>query len=138
GASCYFKLQDGENRIRILSRPVLGWEEWTKEKKPVRYAMDEKPTVFIDEEKKPKHFWAFIVWNVLEKQIQIMQVTQATIRNKIEELTKDQEWGCPFEYDLKISKSGSGIETKYIINQVPHKKVSQEILDAFHDRPINL
>jgi hypothetical protein len=134
----YLKLQDGENRIRILSRPIVGWEDWNEDRKPVRYKMDQKPAKPFDASKPMKHFWAFIVWNVNEEQIQIMHITQATIRSCLESLSKDQDWGSPFQYDIKINKKGEKMETEYTVNPVPHKPVSQEILKAFRDRPIQL
>lgn len=134
----YLKLQDGENRIRILSRPIVGWEDWNEERKPVRYKMNEKPAKPFDASKPMKHFWAFIVWNCNESQIQIMHITQATIRSCLESLSKDSDWGSPFEYDIKINKKGEKMETEYTVNPVPHKPVSQEILKAFKDRPIQL
>jgi len=134
----YLKLQDGENRIRILSRPIVGWEDWNADKKPVRYKMNKKPAKPFDSSKPMKHFWAFIVWNVNEEIIQIMQITQATIRSFLESLSKDEDWGSPFEYDIKINKKGEKMETEYTVNPAPHKPVSQEILKAFRDRPIQL
>lgn len=134
----YFKLEEGENRIRILSKPVFGWEDWTLEKKPIRFRMNEKPAKPIDPKKAIKHFWAFIVWNVKDEKIQIMQVTQATIRKRIEELCKDEEWGFPYEYDIKISKSGQGIDTEYSVNPTRPTPVTNEIIAAFRERPINL
>jgi hypothetical protein len=134
----YLKLQDGENRIRILSKPIFGWEDWTLERKPVRFEMNDKPAKSIDPKKPLKHFWAFIVWNINEEQIQIMQITQATIKSSIEALYKDADWGSPFNYDIKINRKGEGIETEYTVNPAPHKAVSQEVLQAFKERPINL
>lgn len=134
----YMKLQDGENRIRILSRPIVGWEDWTLDRKPVRYTMANKPPKSIDPAKPMKHFWAFIVWNVNEEQIQIMEITQATIRGCLESLSKDADWGSPFEYDIKINKKGEKMDTEYTVNPAPHKPVSVEILKAFKDRPIQL
>jgi hypothetical protein len=135
--SYYTKLQEGENRIRILSKPILGWEDW-HEKKPVRYTMNEKPAKSYDAKKPVRHFWAFVVFNYNENEIQIMQITQATIRKSIESLCKDADWGAPFGYDIKIMKSGEGVDTEYALNPVPHKPVSQDIIDAFNDRRCNL
>ena len=137
-SNLYFKPQDGENRIRILSKPIFGWEDWTLEKKPIRFKMNEKPAKPVDPKKPIKHFWAMIVWNVLAEQIQIMQVTQATIRSSIEALCKDEEWGSPYEYDIKITKKGEGIETEYSVLPTKPSVVSKEILQAFKDKPIQL
>lgn len=133
----YMKLQDGENRIRILSKPILGWEDW-HEKKPVRYKMNEKPSKSYDEKKPMKHFWSFIVFNYVEERIQIMHVTQASIRKSIETLVKDSDWGDPYGYDIKITKSGSGMETEYTVNPVPHKPVDPYIVGEFKANRCNL
>ena len=134
----YMKLQQGENKIRILSQPILGWEEWTKEKKPVRYAFDKKPTQPIDPKQPARHFWAFIVWNYQEEQIQVLQITQAGIRKGLESLCNDADWGAPFGYDIKIIKEGEDLKTKYTVNPLPHKPVAPHIKEAFDDRPCNL
>lgn len=133
----YMKLQDGENKIRILSRPIIGWEDWLNNK-PIRFRMNEKPAKPIDAKKPIKHFWAFIVWNYAEEQIQILQLTQASIRGAIESLVNDKDWGSPFFYDIKIIKSGEKVDTKYMVNPLPHKPVSEEIKQAFHERRCKL
>lgn len=125
----YMKFKDGENRFRILSRPIIGWEDW-KDKKPLRFRLDKKPAAPIDPKKAIKHFWAFVVWNVTEERIQILEITQVTIQSAIQNLTKDEDWGNPFEYDIKVKRSGSGMETEYTVNPAPKSKVSQEVKDA--------
>ena len=135
--SFYMKLQEGENKIRILSSPVFGWEDW-HDKKPVRYKFNEKPLKPFDATKPVKHFWAFIVFNYTEEEIQILSLTQSTVRKQIEALSKDADWGSPFEYDLKIIKTGKDKETKYNVNPLPHKPVHEYIINQFHDRPCNL
>lgn len=131
----YMKLQKGENRIRILSQPILGWEDWTIDRKPLRFTFDKKPEKPISAEKPVKHFWAFIVWNYKAEQIQILQVNQGGIRKGLEALTKDADWGAPFFYDIKIIKEGEEMKTKYMVNPLPHKPVAQHIIDAFNQRP---
>ena len=133
----YLKLAEGENRIRILSAPVMGWEDW-ENKKPIRYTMDNKPLTSVDPKKPARHFWSFIVFNYLEEQIQIMHVTQATIRKALEALCKDTDWGDPYNYDIKINKAGEGVDTEYTVNPVPHKTVDAYIIKQFDDRKCNL
>ena len=70
--------------------------------------------------------------------IQILQITQATIRNCIEALCKDEDWGEPYFYDLKIIKKGEGKETEYMINPLPHKPTHEYIKTCFDERRINL
>lgn len=99
-SNSYMKLQDGENKFRILSSPIIGWEDWL-DKKPVRFRFNEKPNKSIDPKKPLRHFWAFIVWNYMEEKIQILQVTQATIRNCIEALCKDTDWALLISMTLR-------------------------------------
>jgi len=137
----YMKLQEGDNKIRILTQPILGWEDWLEEgatKKPVRFRFDSKPTKPLNASKPVKHFWAFVVWNYAEEQIQILHVTQATIRNGIESLCNDEDWGAPFFYDIKIIKKGEKIETEYTVNPLPHKPLAKHIIEKFNERPCNL
>lgn len=133
----YMKLQDGENKIRILSSPIMGWEDWI-EKRPIRYHMDNRPSKSYDPKKPVRHFWAMIVWNYLEERIQILHITQATIRTNIEALCKDSEWGTPFFYDIKIIRKGEGTDTEYMVNPLPHKPLNPMIKIKFHENPCNL
>lgn len=133
----YMKLQEGENRIRILTRPIVGWEDW-REKKPVRFLYNEKPSKPFDASKPVKHFWAFVVYNYNEQRIQILHITQASIRKSLEDLSRDNDWGVPFSYDVKIFKKGEGKDTEYSVNPVPHKPVDTAILDEYRKNPCNL
>lgn len=133
----YMKIIEGENKIRILSQPILGWEDWL-DKKPIRYRMEEKPAKSIDPKKPIKHFWAMIVWNYAEEQIQILQISQATIRSSLENLCKDTEWGLPYFYDLKIFKKGEGKDTEYVVNPVPPKQLNPEVIAYFNEKRCNL
>lgn len=135
--SPYMKLEDGENRFRILSSPILGWEDW-EDKKPKRFRMNAKPDKSIDPFKPMRHFWAFIVWNYVASRIQILEVTQASIRKRLEFLSKDQDWGSPFSYDIKITKSGQQKDTEYAVNPCPQKPVDAGIKEAFLSTPIDL
>jgi len=133
----YMKLLDGENRFRILSQPVLGWEDWI-DKKPVRYRMEDKPGKPYDPAKPLKHFWSFIVFNYAAEDIQVLHLTQASIRHAIEDLCKDSDWGHPSGYDIKIFKKGQMVDTTYTVNPVPHKPLDSYLINCFNDKPCNL
>lgn len=133
----YMKIQEGENRIRILTAPIMGWEDW-QDKKPVRFTLDQKPPKSFDPKKPVRHFWAFVVYNYIDQRIQILHITQATIRKSLEALCKDSDWGDPYAYDLKIIRTGEGVDTEYTVNPVPHKPTDQSIIDLFYDQPCNL
>lgn len=135
--SGYLKIQEGETRIRILSRPIIGWEDWDN-KKPIRFRFEAKPDSPVDPKKPVRHFWSMLVWSYNEEQIQILHLTQRSIQNKIQSLSNDKDWGEPYFYDIKIIKEGQGIDTEYDVNPLPHKELSPEIEQAFHEKPCYL
>jgi len=137
GNSNYFKFEKGENRFRILSKPIIGWLDWN-DKTPLRFRMDAKPSQPINPNKPIKHFWAFIVHNAKTNSIQILEITQSSIQGAIQQLSKDADWGAPYGYDIKVVKTGDGMETQYAVNPVPHKPVSQEVKDLLAAKPIDL
>jgi|ERR1017187_2862228 hypothetical protein len=137
GSGGYMKLQDGENRFRIMDRPIIGYEYWNTDKKPIRskeqWAVIPKD-IQIGLDGKPglvKHFWAMVVWNYAEEEIQILELTQKQILSSIQTLAKDPDWGTPLGYDLKINKKGKGLDTEYSVVAIPHKIVSDEIQEAY-------
>ncbi len=133
----FMKLQNGENKFRILSKPIIGWLDW-KDKKPLRFAFNNKPDKPIDPKKPIKHFWAMVVWNYSECKIQILEITQSGIQKSIINLTNDADWGSPYSYDIKINRSGDGLDTEYSVNPIPHKVISDEIKQAYNDKPCDL
>lgn len=135
--SKYMKFEDGSNKFRILSSPIIGWEDW-ENKKPIRFKLNFKPEKPVDPEKPIRHFWAFIVWNYSSQRIEILEITQATIRKKIEALSKDSDWGSPYNYDIKVSKSGQRVDTEYEVNPSPKTPIDPKIKDAFIALPIDL
>ncbi len=137
GNSNYTRIEDGENRIRILSAPIIGWEDWI-DKKPKRYRNEDKPSKPHDPEKPIKHFWSFIVWNYRTSKIEIYQCNQGSIRQRLESLSQDRDWGDPYHYDIKIAKSGQMMLTKYELNPCPSKPISDEVKQAFYVTPIDL
>ena len=115
--SGYMKLQDGKNKFRILSSPILGWEYWTQKddkKMPVRLAYTEdnyrvaqrEAQKNIDEkDKKAKHFWAMVVWNYNTKAVEILELVQNSMQKKIREISSDSDWGNPVNrYDFVLTK----------------------------------
>lgn len=135
-SSGYMKFQNGENRFRILDKPIVGWLDW-ENKKPLRFAYDNKPAP-IDPTKPVKHFWAFVVWNVKEAKVQVLEITQKSIQNAITNLSQDSDWGSPFGYDIKVTKSGSGMDTEYTVNPAPKSPISEEVKNEFKATKINL
>lgn len=136
GAGAYMKFQQGDNKFRILSKPVIGWLDW-KDKKPYRFGFKNKPEKPLGDQA-IKHFWAMLVFDYTDQGVKILEITQSTIQKAIENLAKDEEWGSPHEYDLKVSKKGQDKQTEYNVTPSPKKPISEEIKKAATDKPVNL
>lgn len=126
------KLNDSEvTRFRILSKPIIGWQYWTNDNKPVRLATEptERPTdiQIRDGKVKISHFWAMIIWNYNKEKLQIFEVTQKTIMEAMRTCFDDDDYGDPFNYDFKISRTGEALETKYSIMPTPAKPLTDEL-----------
>lgn len=137
--SSYLKLQEGETKVRITASPLVGWEDW-KDNKPVRTEEEHKPLGFGDDGKVryPKHFRAMPVYDYADGEIKILTITQKAIMGAITEYMNTEEYGSPLGYDLKISKSGKGIETKYTCVALPPKELSKEIKAKIDSVKVNL
>lgn len=140
GGGGYMKLQQGDNKFRILSSLVMGYEAWTTNKKCIR-KKDKLSKTWADYSSllqkrdgvqvEPKHFWAFFVWNRTDKAIQLLTITQTTIMKALESLALDEDWGDPSKYDIKINRSGEGMETAYTINPSPQRDLDDDVAELF-------
>jgi len=151
--SNYMKFEEGENRFRIMSSPIVGYEWWVNEGGEVRQKGDkpqsgDKPVRIRMKDKMPvdaagnyKHFWAMVVYNHKEDQIQILQINQSSIQSSIENIVKDEDWGDPKGnkgYDLVVTRSGEGLDTTYSVVPKPRKELSEDIIDKYKSTKINL
>ena len=145
GGGKYMKLQQGSNLFRILGsfedgtniQGMLGWaEDEEGNRKPFRWEVDqEAPRKFKEN---PRQFYALLVWNYTDEAIQIYEMTQAKLRQDLLTLAKDEDWGDPRKYDLKIVRNGEGLETSYAMTPSPHKKLAAEIIEAFKDTKVDM
>ena len=148
--SNYMKFEEGENIFRILSPVIVGMEYWVANKEgegriPVRKQMDEEILMEdlevnpkTGELDTPKHFWACVVWNKNSERIQVLQISQQSIRKAITALERSKGWGDAREYDITVTKEGTGFDTEYTIMPNPKEEVSKKILEAYEKVNINL
>ncbi len=146
--SRYLKLADGKNQFRVLSSAIVGYEWWIDEgdsKKPLRVRNEEDvPTELwkaSDTRKRPKHFWAFVVFNRKTNGVQILEITQKSIMKSIESIIED--WGSPKEYDLVINRQKTGSEAfdvEYTVLPIPNDKAPLDagVTEYFEELRINL
>lgn len=141
--SNYFKFKDGENNFRVLSPAVVGYAYWNTENKPVR-SREAIRTIpndikFEDDGRfSIRHFWAFVVWNYDEQSLQILEVTQKRIMTALKALVESPKWGDPTNYDITISRSGSGFDTEYIVQGNPPAPLDDKVASLYALANINL
>jgi hypothetical protein len=133
----YTKITTGsEVRLRVLSRAVVGQEGWYMSK-PVRfdsmfkinadqYATLDKDT-YDSSKSKWRQFAVCVVYNYTTDAVQFWQFTQKQVRDGLERLSKDADWGDLSTYDIKVKREGEGIETKYTITPLPKKPLTSEV-----------
>jgi hypothetical protein len=143
GSGSYMKLKAGANKFRVLSAPILGFEYWTEDRKPVRArelwkVIPANADISGERGWNPKHFWAFVVWNFDEKAVQILELTQATIQRQLIELIHNEEWGDPRNYTITITRKGEKLDTEYSVVPSPAKPTPPEIIEAYKDMKIDL
>jgi len=139
--------------LPTLPHPLLlGWMYWTVNNKPCRLPFIEdvpgngRPAhtpddIRIGEDGLPdkiKHFWAIAIWDYEAQQVKLFEITQATIQEGIRGLCKDPDWGNPNGYDIKITRSVSGKQTKYVVSPGKEFVTPPEALAALAASPINL
>lgn len=126
--SGYMRLNQGENRFRVVGSAIVGWEAWidTDEggRKPKHY--QNKADI---KEADYKHFWAFPVYNYQEERVHILEITQKGIMNSIKALVSDEDWGDPRSYDIVITRKGEGLDTEYQVQPKPAKPLESDIQD---------
>lgn len=129
--SNYMKFAQGENRFRIISKPIIGYEFWVTEgesRKPVRRRMNEEIQVGELEDGVVKHFWAFVVYNFDAQKIQILELTQKGLMKSVTNLGKNKKWGSPLNYNLVVTKTGEKMATEYQITPEPTDKKEDEFI----------
>lgn len=135
----YMKFEKGDNKFRILSTPIMGWESW-EDKKPIRRHMNNPfSTLEVEDPEQIKHFWAMVVYNYQAEKVQILEITQKGIQKTLKVLATDEDWGNPVQaYDIVVNKTGEKMETKYEVLPKPAKAMAKEILEAYEAMHINL
>lgn len=135
----YLRLEDGENAMRILTTPLMGWEGWVTEgevRRPMRVPFHKKEDCRTEDQ--IKHFWALGVYDYKTKAIKIWSFTQATIIEAITSLANNSKWGDCREYDITIVKSGEKMNTKYTVMPNPKEPLSAEITQKLVEKPFDL
>jgi hypothetical protein len=143
GSASYFKPETGDNKVRIISKPILGWVVWEEDeddnRTPVRTKIDDEPDKSnYEKDNQPKKFMAVVIIDHADDEVKIWEITQQSIIKAIKALAANEDWGMPFSYDININKKGEKLKTKYVITPSPKKVLSKELVKAANEKPCNL
>ena len=133
--SMYFKAKDGQNKVRIISEETAVWTQFNKETNKALKFLDEATvkehlkTLPDNKDKgiQTKKQYAFWVIDRADGKVKIMEAG-AMIMSQIQSLAKDEDYGFDTlpNYDIKIGKTGTGLETQYDVRNSP----ASELTDA--------
>jgi hypothetical protein len=101
----------------------------------VRFRFNAKPQRPIDPERAVKHFWAMLVWDYEDGAIKIWEITQKKIQGSLQELSRSQDWGAPFFYDIKVMRSGKELETSYTVLPCPSRALHPSVEEEYQKKP---
>ena len=124
----YLKFGAGTTEFLPLQSPIVGWQYWNTDKKPMRLAKE--PTGNLadlqgirpedDGRYKVTHFWAFPVIDAADGRVKILEITQKSIQNDIRTYIKSERWGSPvLKYTFSVVKQGEKLDTSYTVMANP-------------------
>ncbi len=111
--STYFRPEEGENKIRIVSEPVKMWKSFDRvEKKAKVYLTEER--AHADHEAKRRY--GFYVLNRATGKLQIADFGQSVWTQYLNlALSSDGSFESIPPYDMVLVKTGTGLDTEYVL-----------------------
>jgi hypothetical protein len=123
--------------------PIIG-EDGNSKRKPVRVSLTDvvpMSELEVDRWGKPgrtMHFMAMVVYNWTDGKFQIFESTSKQVNAGIKALVDNEDWGNPMEYDITVTKTGAGRETKYSVMPGSKKAMPENIVEEYSKQNINL
>lgn len=139
------KLTPGDNRMRILSEPLLGWIFFNKSNKPVRRPFSEGEFTIqelqelnckADDENRLtcKHFWLMLIWDYEEEIPRIIDLTQISIIKPLYALIDNEKWGDLRNFDVNINRVGTNKnDTVFTVLPDPHSNIPENAENTISD-----
>lgn len=110
----YFKIQEGNNILRIVGKPSkveIHWEDTTDGGKR-KIVCPGAGCPICAKGSRPKSRYECKVLDRRDGAVKMMDVGNSVI-SQIQAYAKDPDWGDPTKYDIKIERTGKGIDTRY-------------------------
>lgn len=135
----YVKFWDTPVKLRVLTWITVARSDWDKSgEKSKEYLTQEKqsPLNPWDEKNQPKQVRLIWVYNHTEKKVQLWNVSQVSIMKELKRLSKDEDFGDPREYDIKVTKVVSSSKTEYKVDWLWKGALSTEAQTVVDAKPI--
>lgn len=111
GQSSYLKFKAGKTKFRIMDLGIVGYEYWTEtdgKRAPKRvHSIDDVPPRYRAGKDAPKFFSAMVVWGYDAQRVQVLSLTQSSVRKALRALADSEDWGDPRNYDITVTRTGS-------------------------------
>lgn len=150
-SSQFMKLEQGQNKFRIVSNLVEGYVVFCEDNKPRRKKIlrDEHSNIlreskFTNDElevikarkrkeseifEEPKYFWLCVVYNYKTGSFQALEITQKSIITSMTEYLKQDDWADPSQYDFVVTKKGESLNTEYSVTTSLPKPLPDEAME---------
>jgi hypothetical protein len=70
------------------------------------------------------------IWNYEAGSVQVMQITQKSLLRELDAISQQEDYANLLEWDMTISKKGSGLNTEYRLRPAPRKKGTQDTISS--------
>jgi hypothetical protein len=141
--SDYYKFEEGKNQFRIVSPFAWGYKYNFKnsaEGAAKNYPFYKTDSAEVEANRSKLQLTAgMVVFDYRTNELKALTVHQKNILNAIREYNDNPKYGEPTGYDLFVTKTGSGKNSKYPSTTAdPKEEMSQAIKDALAKVTINL
>lgn len=142
------KIADGGSaRFAMLcDQPLEFWEAWGTDSsggsKPFRFPQEPTPEEVILElgQYEPRYkdnggvdikfAVAFPVYHYEDARVKVMQLTQKSIINELDDIAQTDDYENLTEWDFVLSRTGSKLTTVYTLRPAPRKAQSNKTIEA--------
>lgn len=139
----YMKLEDGQNKIRILTKPhqYLVHHYKTNEKDPgfgvrILSSIHHGSDPLIDRGLKPRRRWLVGIIDRKTDSYKILDMSVSVFKS-IQNLTRNEDWGDPSQYDITINVDKNGGPNGYY-TVIPNSKKPLSAADIEIKQQIDL
>lgn len=131
------KIPDGQPlRLRFFGEGITGFLAWSVDRKPLRWPLrpETLPEIVKPDDngdRLAKFFLCGICWDYSTETFRVIEITQKGIIGEIHKYLADEDYGDPTQYDISITRTGSGLETKYEVVMKPPKPPAASLQAKF-------